>query len=54
MENSFAQTKAKLKAMNSRMNNTEEQISDLEDREQWKSSNLDSRQKPNEEKNKAI
>ena len=32
LENSFEETKAELKAMNSRMNNTEEQISDLEDR----------------------
>ena len=32
LENSFAETKAELKAMNSRMNNAEERISDLEDR----------------------
>ena len=31
-ENSFAEMKAELKAMNSRMNNAEEQISHLEDR----------------------
>ena len=31
LENSFAKTKAELKAINSRMNNTEESISDLED-----------------------
>ena len=32
MENSFTKTKAELKAMKNRMNNAEEQISDLEDR----------------------
>ena len=32
LENSFAETKAELKSMNSRMNNAEERISDLEDR----------------------
>ena len=32
LENSFVEMKAKLKSMNSRMNNAEEQISDLEDR----------------------
>ena len=31
LENSFAWAKAELKAMNSRLNNAEEQISDLED-----------------------
>ena len=31
-ENSFAETKAELKAMNSKLNNAEQQISDLEDR----------------------
>ena len=31
-ENSFAEMKAELKAMHSRMNNSEEWISDLEDR----------------------
>ena len=31
-ENSFAQMKAEWKAMNSRLNNEEERISDLEDR----------------------
>ena len=31
-ENSFAETKVELKAMNSRINKTEERISDLEDR----------------------
>ena len=32
LETSFAEMKAELKAMNSRMNNAEEWISDLEDR----------------------
>ena len=32
LQNSFAEMKAELKMMNSRMNNAEEQISDLEDR----------------------
>ena len=32
LESSFAETKAELKAMNSRINSAEEQISDLEDR----------------------
>ena len=32
LENSFAETKVELKAMNSSMNNAEERISDLEDR----------------------
>ena len=32
LENSFAETKAEVKSLNSRMNNAEEQISDLEDR----------------------
>ena len=32
LENSFTKTKAELKAMKNRMNNAEEQISDLEDR----------------------
>ena len=32
LQNSFAEMKAELKVMNSRMNNAEEQISDLEDR----------------------
>ena len=32
LENSFAEMQAKLKALNSRMNNEEEQISDLENR----------------------
>ena len=32
LENSFAETKAELKAMKSRMNNAEEWIKDLEDR----------------------
>ena len=32
LENSFTEMKAELKAMNSRMNNAEESISDLEDR----------------------
>ena len=32
LENSFAKMKAELKAMNSRINNAEEWISDLEDR----------------------
>ena len=32
LENLFAKTKAELKALNSRMNNAEERISDLEDR----------------------
>ena len=32
LQNSFAETKAELKALNSRMNSAEEQISDLEDR----------------------
>ena len=32
LENSFAKTKAELKAMNHRMNNEEERISDLKDR----------------------
>ena len=32
LENSFAETQAELKALNSRMNNAEEQISDMEDR----------------------
>ena len=32
LENSFAETQAELKALKNRMNNTEEQISDLEDR----------------------
>ena len=32
LENSFAETKAELKALKSRKNNTEELISDLEDR----------------------
>ena len=32
LENSFAEKKAELKAMNSWMNNAEERISDLEDR----------------------
>ena len=32
LENSFAETKAELKAKNSRMNIAEEQISDMEDR----------------------
>ena len=32
LENSFAEMKAELKAINSRMNNAEERISDLEDR----------------------
>ena len=32
LEDSFAETKAELKAMNSRMNNAEERISALEDR----------------------
>ena len=32
LENSFAKTKADIKAMNSRINNAEERISDLEDR----------------------
>ena len=32
LENSFAETQAELKALKSRMNNAEEQISDLEDR----------------------
>ena len=32
LENSFTETKAELKSMNSRMNNAEERISDLEDR----------------------
>ena len=31
LENSFAEVKAELKALNSRMNNVEERISDLED-----------------------
>ena len=31
LENSFTETKAELKAMNSRMNNAEEWITDLED-----------------------
>ena len=32
LENSFAEMQAELKALNSRVNNAEEQISDLEDR----------------------
>ena len=32
LENSFAEMQAELKALKSRMNNAEEQISDLEDR----------------------
>ena len=32
LENSFAEMQAELKALNSRMNNTKEQISDVEDR----------------------
>ena len=32
LENSFAETKSELKALKSRMNNTEELTSDLEDR----------------------
>ena len=32
LENSFTETKAELKAVNNRMNNTEEWISDLKDR----------------------
>ena len=32
LENSFAETQGELKALKSKMNNTEEQISDLEDR----------------------
>ena len=32
LENSFAETKAELKATNNRMNNAEERISDLQDR----------------------
>ena len=32
LENSFAKMKAELKAVNSKMNNAEERISDLEDR----------------------
>ena len=32
LENLFAETKAELKVMNNRLNNTENQISDLEDR----------------------
>ena len=32
LENSFAEVKAELKALNSRMNNAKEQICDLEDR----------------------
>ena len=32
LENSFAETQAELKALMSRMNNAEEQMSDLEDR----------------------
>ena len=32
LENSFAETKAELKVMNSRMNNAEKSISDLEDK----------------------
>ena len=32
LENSFAEMKAELKAMNTRLNNAEEQINDLQDR----------------------
>ena len=32
LENSFAETKAELKSTNSKLNNAEEQISDMEDR----------------------
>ena len=54
LENSFAETKAELKALNSRMNNAEEQISDLEDRimEITQSGQQLERQMKNNESNK--